>query len=113
VASGRRAIIRQHELLLNLERDGQDTGEARRLLATFDDLQKLHVADRDRLPKNLPKALHKAASVSLSHKERRKGNVNRNGSSVSSPRGGESLRSRFGLPERAGMSPKATNFQRK
>jgi hypothetical protein len=53
VASGRRAIIRQHELILNLERDGQDAGEARRLLATFEDLQILHVAGRDRFLKEL------------------------------------------------------------
>jgi hypothetical protein len=51
VASSRRAIIRQRELVLDLERDGQDTGEARRLLATFEDLERLHVADRERVLK--------------------------------------------------------------
>jgi hypothetical protein len=57
VASGRRAIIRQRELILDLDRDGHETGEARRLLATFEEMQKLHVADRDRLLKELAESL--------------------------------------------------------
>jgi hypothetical protein len=47
VVSGRRAIIRQRELILDLERDGHEAAEARRLLATFEEVLKLHMADRD------------------------------------------------------------------
>jgi hypothetical protein len=53
VASGRRAIVRQRELILDLERDGHEAGEARRLLAIFENLQTVHVAERDRLLKEL------------------------------------------------------------
>jgi hypothetical protein len=49
VVSGDRAIIRQRELILDLEREGHEPGEARRLLVTFEEVQKLHVADRERL----------------------------------------------------------------
>lgn len=38
VVSGRRAIIRQRELILDLERDGHEAAEARRLLATFEEV---------------------------------------------------------------------------
>jgi hypothetical protein len=64
VASGRRAIIRQRELILDLERDGQNTGEARRLLVKFEESLKLHVADRERLLEEQDR---------LSHKDRRRG----------------------------------------
>jgi hypothetical protein len=47
VVSGRRAIIRQRELILDLERDGHEAAEARRLLATFEEVLKLHMAARD------------------------------------------------------------------
>jgi hypothetical protein len=47
VVSGRRAIIRQRELILDLERDGHEAAEARRLLATFEEMLKLNMADRD------------------------------------------------------------------
>jgi hypothetical protein len=47
VVSGRRAIIRQRELILDLERDGHEAAEARRLLAKFEEVLKLHMADRD------------------------------------------------------------------
>jgi hypothetical protein len=47
VASAARAIIRQRELILDLERDGLEAAEARRLLASFEEVLKRHVADRD------------------------------------------------------------------
>ena len=47
VVSGRRAIIRKRELILDLERDGQEVAEARRLPATFEEMLKLHMADRE------------------------------------------------------------------
>jgi hypothetical protein len=47
VISSRRTIIRQRELILDLERDGHETGEAKRLLATFEEVLRLHMADRD------------------------------------------------------------------
>ena len=51
VMSDRRAIIQQRELILNLERDGHDTGEARGLLATYEELHEFHLAERDHLLK--------------------------------------------------------------
>jgi hypothetical protein len=49
VALGERHIERQHELIAELEREGHDTANAKDLLATFEGLQEMHVADRDRL----------------------------------------------------------------
>jgi uncharacterized protein (DUF488 family) len=56
VAMGHRAIIGQREIIFRLERDRQDAGEARRLLAKFEELQKLHIADHDRLLNELAEA---------------------------------------------------------
>jgi hypothetical protein len=47
VTSAARAIIRHRELILDLERDGHEAGDAKRLLAKFEELLKLHMADRD------------------------------------------------------------------
>lgn len=49
VASGNRVVTRQRRLVSKLEADGHDTREAQALLARFEDLQALHIADRDRL----------------------------------------------------------------
>ncbi len=49
VALGRSHIARQIEIVAELERDGHDATAARRLLATFRDLQVQHEAHRDRL----------------------------------------------------------------
>jgi hypothetical protein len=49
VVQGESIIARQRQILVDLERGGHDTAEARRLLAQFLELQALHVADRDRL----------------------------------------------------------------
>jgi len=49
IASGTRVIIRQRQLIDELEADGHDTREALALLARFEDMLALHLADRDRL----------------------------------------------------------------
>jgi len=49
IASGNRVITRQRQLINQLEADGHDIRAARSLLAQFEDLQALHLADRDRL----------------------------------------------------------------
>lgn len=53
VASGERAIARQLVLLQELARDGHDTARARKLLGQFEELQAMHIADRDRIRKAL------------------------------------------------------------
>ena len=56
VSEAQAHIKRQRELVAELERDGHDTGEARRLLDNFIALEAAHVADRDRLRGELAKA---------------------------------------------------------
>ena len=53
VAIGEGHIARQHELIAELERGGHDATAARALLRKFEELQKLHWDDRDRLLKEL------------------------------------------------------------
>lgn len=53
VAEGERRIARQRELVAELARDGHDTDQATQLLRQFEELQALHVVDRDRLRKEL------------------------------------------------------------
>jgi hypothetical protein len=53
VSMGRIVIVRQREIVYRLERDGHFAGEAKRLLATSEKLQKMHMADRDRLLRKL------------------------------------------------------------
>ena len=53
VAVGERHIARQRALVAKWERTGHDTTEARRLLHTFEELQAVHIADRDWLRKKL------------------------------------------------------------
>jgi len=53
VAQGRRHIIRQKQIIFELTRDQHDTSQARQLLSTFQELQLMHVAERDRLQKEL------------------------------------------------------------
>jgi hypothetical protein len=43
----------QRERVAQLERDGLDTAEPMRLLIELEELQAIHVADRDRLRKEL------------------------------------------------------------
>ena len=44
---------RQREIIVNLERDGHGAVEAQRLLVYFEEQLAMHVADRDRLRKEL------------------------------------------------------------
>jgi hypothetical protein len=53
VAQGEHNIARQKAIILELERDGHDTVRAHEILATFEAIQKMHVADRDRLQREL------------------------------------------------------------
>jgi len=55
VAQGDRRVAKQRRLVARLERDGQDTSEARMLLEELEESRKLHVADRDRLLRDLGK----------------------------------------------------------
>lgn len=49
VVKGLEYVARQRELVGRLERDGHDIGRASALLVQFEELQAMHVADRDRL----------------------------------------------------------------
>jgi hypothetical protein len=49
VASGAQHVLQQRAALARLGRDGQDAADASRLLALFEQVQAVHVADRDRL----------------------------------------------------------------
>ena len=53
MVSTRRAIFRQRELITLLQRDGEDTEEARRRLASFEDVQKMDEAEHERLLREL------------------------------------------------------------
>jgi hypothetical protein len=49
VRIGERNITKQRELMSRLERDGHGLAEARKLLAKFEELQAMYVAECDRL----------------------------------------------------------------
>jgi hypothetical protein len=53
VTRGEQIVARQREIIARLERAGCDTSYAKRLLLQFEEVQSLHVADRDRLEKAL------------------------------------------------------------
>jgi hypothetical protein len=53
VRLGAMHIVKQQAIVSDLERDGLDTAMARELLTTFEQMQLAHVADRDRLAKEL------------------------------------------------------------
>ena len=53
VAQGKAVIEKQQSLVAELERDGHDTAEARGLLATFLDIQRLHEEDLARITRKL------------------------------------------------------------
>lgn len=46
---GEKHIARQESLVAELDRDGHDTAEARKILATLRDTQRLHEQDVERL----------------------------------------------------------------
>jgi hypothetical protein len=53
VARGEELIAEQKARIAEMERDGHDTGPFRDLLRQFEETQRMHVADRDRLRKEL------------------------------------------------------------
>ena len=53
VTEGNRAIALQRKLVRTLEADGLPSAGAKRLLAQYEESQLSHVADRDRLVKEL------------------------------------------------------------
>jgi hypothetical protein len=58
VAAGENTLHRQRRVLRSLERDGHDTRAAKELLDRFEKLQALHIADRDRLRRELDLACY-------------------------------------------------------
>jgi hypothetical protein len=53
VALGEQHIALQHQIIKDLERSGNDITLAAELLATFEKTQLQHIADRDRLQREL------------------------------------------------------------
>ena len=53
LAEVQRHVAYQRELVAQLERDGYNTAEATRLLKQFEEVLAMHIADRDRLRKEL------------------------------------------------------------
>jgi hypothetical protein len=53
IAQGNRHVAQQREIVDKLERDGHDASRAWSLLAQFEELLAMHIADRDRLRKEL------------------------------------------------------------
>jgi hypothetical protein len=51
VSEGKRHVLGQAELIARLEPEGHDTTQALEFLHQFEQLQEMHVADRDRLQK--------------------------------------------------------------
>jgi hypothetical protein len=49
IATGKRNIAKQRSIIHELERDGHDTAMAKMLLAQFEELEALHMADRNRI----------------------------------------------------------------
>jgi hypothetical protein len=53
VARGEQIVARQREIIARLERAGCNTSDAKRLLLQFEELQSLHIEDREQLEKKL------------------------------------------------------------
>jgi hypothetical protein len=53
IAMGDKNIARQREVIVQLERDGHDTASARNFLREFEQLQPMHIAERERLLREL------------------------------------------------------------
>jgi hypothetical protein len=53
VAAGTQHVARQREIIAEVERDGHDAPQAKALLEQFEQLQEMHVVDRDRLLRNV------------------------------------------------------------
>jgi GTP cyclohydrolase II len=54
VAAAERSLVRQRGIVAELERDGRNTAQALALLAYFEEVQAMHIAERDRLLRELP-----------------------------------------------------------
>jgi hypothetical protein len=57
VAQGYRHIAQQKQIINDLENGGHDTTTARSLLGSFEDVLRMHIADRDRLKRELAEVL--------------------------------------------------------
>ena len=64
VAKGETLIARQREIVARLERGGHSSLEAKRLLASFEEIQNLHVAHLDRLDKALAQISRATTAIS-------------------------------------------------
>jgi hypothetical protein len=53
VALGRKSVLRQFEIIAELERDGHDATTARALLTTYQSIQEVQESDLDRIKKDL------------------------------------------------------------
>ena len=53
IETGYKNIARQREVIAQLERDGHDTASARDTLTQFEELQARHIADRERILREL------------------------------------------------------------
>jgi hypothetical protein len=53
IATGDKNIARQRDLIAQLERDGHDTASAKTFLHEFEQLQAMHIAEREQLLREL------------------------------------------------------------
>lgn len=53
IAEGARHIAQQTKLILGMERLGRDASQSKQLLRTFKDTQRLYLAERDKLRRQL------------------------------------------------------------
>ncbi len=56
VAEGQRHVLEQCERVARMERAGRNCSESRRLLAQFEELQSMPIADRERIRNELEEA---------------------------------------------------------
>jgi len=56
VTAAERHVANQRDIVAERERDGHDTATSKQLLDQFEQLYRMHVADRDRLEKELDEA---------------------------------------------------------
>ena len=53
VEMGSKTLARQRELIAELERDGHDSTQARAMLKQFEEVQAMHITDRERILREL------------------------------------------------------------
>jgi regulator of protease activity HflC (stomatin/prohibitin superfamily) len=61
-AQGNRHVAEQHALVARLEQQGHDTASARALLALLEESLRLHMAERDRLLRELDELFPREAT---------------------------------------------------